>query len=258
METSSWVSGGLVVARRTERSPAFPESLFPDRLVSVSERVAPILPSVPAGWLAAANAPAGRFAADADKYMGNVLWALVADLERFGLPSDRACVLEELLAAAEERGDFVAPSGFADLAVARRFLRLAGHAGPDTLIVGLSLPAESTDDVLRAACGEGFVAGLLLRDEPPPPGGTPLGFEVLGLEDGELVSWGEEFAADHAAAAGVTLNESGLLPSLELARSAAAFGNARGGYVHWAPWRLQAFPTVVQEDAATGPASDAA
>jgi len=252
METDSWVSGGFVVARRTERSQTIPKHVFPDRLVSASERVAPILPSVPVGWLSAANAPPGRFAGSADKYMGNVLWALVSDLQRFGLPSDRACILEECLSQAEERGDFVPPSGFADLDIAQRFLHIAGRPDPDALILGLDLPADAVEEVINASRGVGFMAGLLLHRSPPQSGGEALGFEVLGLEDGELLSWADEFSEPFAQSNALAVNEHGLLSTLDVARQVAAFGNRwarrRGEEIHWSAWRLTGFP-VANEDA---------
>lgn len=260
MDASRWVSGGFVVSRRTRSAAALPTGLFPESIVSASEHVAPILPSVPVGWLEAANAPPGRFAKSADRYMGNVLWGLVSDLQRFGLESSGAAILADCLSDAGERGDFVEPSGFASVDAARSFLRLAGDAGEDAIILGLALPDDAVDDVMESSDGLGFVPALLGRDESATCAGDVLGYEVLGVNDGELVSWVEELAAQSLPALGVTVNQNGLLATLEDARAVAALAN--GGdvttedEVFWAPWRICAFS--VHDDALAPRRSDAA
>jgi hypothetical protein len=83
---------------------------------------------------------------------------------------------------------------------------------------------------------------------------------VLGVGDGELVSWVEEIAAQSLPRLGVAVNAHGLLSSLADARAVAAFAN--GGDVEseddvlWAPWRISAFP--VRDEVAAPCKSDAA
>jgi hypothetical protein len=246
------VSGGYLVARRTPRRPGLSEDRFPERMISASERVAPILPSVPLGWVEAANAPPGPFSSYADEVQGKILWALAADLERFGLESSRAAVLADCLAAATERGDFYSPSGFVSVEAARTLLRCVSADAVDGVILGLALPPTEVDAVVSREEPGSYLAALLHWGAAPDPTGVELGWEVLGSEDGELVSWVDNPIALLRAPA-VQPNENGLLATREDANCIAAYLNlpdTRTADVHWASWRLSAFAVVADACAA--------
>lgn len=245
MRGSRWISGGYVVVRRTHRPDEATDRHGPAATISVCDDLCPVLPSVPAGWLEAYDAPPGRFAADADDRLGKLLWALASDLERFGLESARAVATMEWLATAAGVGDFLAPSLFASPDAARRFARFVGAEGDDVWIVGLALPAELRDRLCDPAGSVHFLSELLRRDESPRPGGTELGYEVLEVEDDQLRSWLVGGLGRRAIEElHVGLSESGLLRDLADAHRVAEWANQGAGTEppgHWAPWRLQRY-----------------
>lgn len=204
-----------------------------------------MLPSVPAGWLEAYGAPPGRFAAQADELLGKLFWALASDLERFGLDSSHAVTTVEWLANAADDGEFVPPSLFTTPERARAFAKSVGATDPDTVIVGISLPAELRDELGSRDTPAGHLARLVAREESPYPGGIDLGFEVLGVDDDQLQSWlvgglGRR-AVDELHLA---LGELGLLKNLADASRVAALANDVAELsrpAHWAPWRLQRY-----------------
>ena len=145
MQIEGLVSCGYVVARQIERPSYLDSTAFPKQMVSASDFVAPILPAIPPGWIEAADTPPGRFSGFADAAQGNLLWALEADLERFGLDGSHSAVMCDWLSVAWSRGDFHPPSAFGSLDAARRFVRDFGPAPEDALIIGLGLRAQDAE-----------------------------------------------------------------------------------------------------------------
>ncbi len=241
MRTEGIVSAGYVIVRRAARPADVDSSLLPGELVSVSDSLAPVLPSVPPGWLEALDTPPGRFSGYADAAQGNLLWALEADLARFGLDGTRSASVCDWLGAAWAHGDFHPPSAFATPDAARRFARAFGPPPGDALLVGLGVREEDVDAVADADDSGTFVSRLTVCREPVADGGTVLGFDVYRVEDGELLTWVREQGADASlAAAGLRPNGHGLFASEDDAARAAVQLAQDGG--HWFALQLTEYP----------------
>jgi len=216
---------------------------FPEQMVSASDFIAPVLPAIPPGWIEAADTPPGRFSGFADAAQGNLLWALEADLERFGLEGAHAAVMSDWLSVAWDRGDFHPPSAFATLGAARHFVRQFGPTPAETLVLGLALRAEDVDRAAEADDGITSVSRLPGMGDEPEPGGDVLGFDVYGVGGGELRAWiRARGAVKRMADAGIRPNGCGLLTSLEDAVDAAARLGESGGA--WFAWRVTSYPLL--------------
>jgi hypothetical protein len=243
MRREELVACGYVIARRIERPSYLDAGVFPEFMVSASDFVAPILPSVPPGWIEAADTAPGRFSGFADAAQGNLLWALEADLQRFGLDGSHSAMMSDWLSIAWMRGDFDPPSAFSSVDAARRFLRDFGPAPPDTLILGLALRAEDVEAASDADDGITFVSRLTQRGVPPEEGGRVLGYDVYGVGDGELRAWIRgRGAVKRLAAEGVQPDGNGLLPDLDSAVTAARHMSGTG--TGWFAWQLTSYPVT--------------
>jgi len=212
-------------------------------IISASDFVAPILPAVPPGWIEAADTPPGRFSGFADAAQGNLLWALEADLGRFGLDGAHSAVMCEWLSVAWSRGDFHPPSAFGSLAAARRFLREFGPAPDGTMILGLAIRTVDSEAAAAADDGITFISRLPAMNELPQPGGDVLGYDVYRVGDGEMRAWVRaRGAVQRIAQAGIHPNGSGLLTSLATGVDVAQRLSAEGGA--WYAWQLTSYPFV--------------
>ncbi len=222
-------------------------------IVSASDFVAPVLPAVPAGWIEASDTPPGRFAGYADAAQGKLLWALSADLQRFGLDGSLSVAFSDLLGIAAARGDFHPPSAFVSIAALRRFLRHVGALPNDAVVLGLALPGDRVDAVVEADGGMTCLSRLPLCGDEPEPDGDVLGFDVYRPEGGELHPWLRESDREAVCAqARVSLNAHGLLADLASAdRVAAALSD--GGPGEWFPWRMTSYPLIDARAAARPP-----
>jgi hypothetical protein len=243
MRKNGLVSCGYVIARWIERPSYLDSSAFPDRMVSASDFVAPILPAVPPGWIEAADTAPGRFSGFADAAQGNLLWALEADLERFGLKGAHSAVMSDWLSVAWSRGDFHPPSAFATLAASRRFLRDFGPPPEDSVLIGLALRAKDVSAAVDADDGITFVSRLPGFGDEPEAGGEVLGYDVYGVGDGELRAWiRSRGAVKRLADEGIHANGCGLLSDLDQAVAVALRVSDAPGT--WFPWQLTAYPLL--------------
>lgn len=239
------MSAGYLVVRTAGRPRYLDSGAFPDRLVSASDHIAPVLPVVPAGWLEAVEAPPGRFSGYADAAQGNLLWALEADLQRFGLDGTLSADLSDWLAVAWARGDFHPPSAFATLEAAQRFARSFGPLPEDAVILGLALRVEDVDPVTAADEGVTFVSRLPSCRTEPEGQGEVLGYDVYRVDDGDLQPWVRtRGAVERLAAAGIRPNGRGLFDSVDAAVAATQLLGADGGA--WFAWRITVYaPALV-------------
>ncbi len=241
MDNEGFVSAGYLVVRRVGRPGYVDSAAFPEQIVSASDHLAPVLPVVPAGWIEALAAPPGPFSGFADAAQGNLLWALEADLERFGLDGTRAAELSDWLAVAAARGDFHPPSAFVSVAAARRFVRSFGPFPGDTLILGLALRETDIDPVTAVDDGITSVSRLPACGAPPEGDGYLLGFDVYGVDEGDLRPWVRRHGAVECLAShGLCTNGCGLFDGLDTAVEASAALSACGE--RWFAWRLAAYP----------------
>ena len=240
MSSEGFVSAGYVVVRRAARPRYVDSTTFPERIVSASDHLAPVLPAVPVGWIEAVGAPPGPFSGFADAAQGNLLWALEADLQRFGLDGALSIDLSDWLAAAWAHGDFHPPSAFSSLDAARRFAAAFGPLPADALIVGLALRASDVAAVTAVDDGVTCFSRLPTSGLAPEEDGEVVGFDVYGLDDGDLLPWlRRRGAVESVGAAGLRPNGWGLFSGLEPAARAAAILAREGGT--WFPWRLTAY-----------------
>jgi hypothetical protein len=146
---------------------------------------------------------------------------------RLGWPN----VFTSVDAAGEALGRFV--PGATDLAV----LGIGLHRG---FVGELLLDAENLADQSSGICE------ALQRSEPPAPGGTALGYEVLGHEYGSFHSWlCNGLERDVWAQLGIRPGPTGFIESTVDAVKASAFCNrddVGSEPVLWAPWLIVRYP----------------
>ena len=237
MGDQAFVSAGYLVVRRVRRPRYLDSAVFPERIVSASDHLAPVIPVVPAGWLEAVEAPSGRFSGYADAAQGNLLWALEADLQRFGLTGALAADLSDWLTIAWARGDFHPPSAFAGLEAARRFVRHFGPFPPDTMILGLALRDADVERISIVDDGTTSISRLSSCGAAPAPDGDVLGYDTYAIDEGDLQPWVRRpGAVARLAAAGLAPNGCGLFESVDHAVAASAALAREGG--DWFAWRL--------------------
>jgi hypothetical protein len=240
MSDPGYVSAGYVVVRRIGRPRYLDSAAFPERIVSASDHLAPVIPVVPAGWLEALEAPPGRFSGYADAAQGNLLWALEADLQRFGLDGALAADLSDWLTAAWARGDFHPPSAFATLEAARRFVRSFGPFPADTVLLGLSLRLDDVERVTSADEGISSVSRLPACGDAPADDGDVLGFDVYLVDEGDLQPWVRRPGAlERLTGEGLRPNGWGLFDTVDSALAATSVLATDGD--PWFAWRLTAY-----------------
>lgn len=242
MQGIATISAGYVLTRWINRPEYLDRSLFPDRMVSVSDFVAPLLPAVPAGWLEAADVPHGRFAGYADSAQGKLLWALAADLERIGLEAGLSARLADVLAAAAARGDFEAPSAFTSIAAVRRMLQNVGERPEGAVVLGVEVPPDLVDEILVSDGGISGFSRLSLEHAVPESGGQPLGWDVYRPFGGEMHPWVREPGALELVQSGeFATNEFGLLPDRLTAELVAHRMEDQAPGDRWFPFGLTAY-----------------
>ncbi len=241
MQTEGFISAGYFVVRRIPRPDYLTDVAEAAAVVSASDYLVPVLPSVPSGWLEAVETPPGRFSGFADAAQGNLLWALEADLASFGMDGSLSASICDFLSLAWARGDFHPPSAFVSPQAARRFVRLFGPVPADAILIGLALRTADAAAVATADAGRGFASRLPPCGIEPADSGELLGFDVYRVEDGELHPWlRDERAARLIGEDGCRPNGSGLLSRIEDAATAAQSLADEGGA--WFPWRISSYP----------------
>jgi hypothetical protein len=240
MRDQAFVSAGYLVVRRVGRPRYLDSGAFPERIVSASDHLAPVIPVVPAGWIEAVDAPPGRFSGYADAAQGNLLWALEADLQRFGLDGALSADLSDWLTVAWARGDFHPPSAFTTLEAARRFVRRFGPFPDDTVILGLALRDADVGRVSVADDGITSVSRLPSCGGAPSGDGDVLGYDVYAVDEGDLQPWvRRRGAVERLTSEGLEPNGSGLFDSIDTAVAATNVLESEGG--DWFAWRLTAY-----------------
>ena len=171
------ISGGFYVTRFLEK-PAGLDEMLPDRLLTLSSCLTEFLPD---DW-----AFAWASATDSDA---------AAALGKLGLSPDLLPTIRELVDAAFASGDLGWPNVWQSLRAAKTTLALLGIAGQDFHVFELGVPEDllpSIRDALAPAPGAGD-SGLfkkLSSTVPLDESGTPLGWELIGVEfGGSYHSW---------------------------------------------------------------------
>ena len=165
------ISGGFYVTRFLEK-PAGLDDILPDRLLTLSSCLTEFLPDA---W-------AFRWASDPDS-------EAVAALGKLGLSPDLLPIIRELVDSASASGELGWPNVWQSLPAAKAVLAIPGIAGREFHVFELGVPEDLLPSVLDAlAPTSGAVAsGLFTKLSsviPLDESGTPLGWELLGVEDG--------------------------------------------------------------------------
>ena len=229
------VAGGYALARPWTRpawstSPRLPASLF-----TASSSLAPIGPGPDVlSWVTATPDERARHLAD------------------LGLPGGELDAVAAWVEARHASGEWGWPSFFTSIDAARAFVETFQPRAPDLVILGLALPRAYLDRYVAdhpADPGVGTFAidEAIRRPSTPAPGGTPLGYEVLGEElGGSFHSWHwndlEPLVHDRL---GITANDEGLIDDLEAATAAAeliGLDEVGAEPLRWRPWLLVRHP----------------
>jgi hypothetical protein len=232
-----FLSGGYLIACPVPRAPSMDASLTPSAFRTASGCLAPLLPDTWAlDWVKSTEEE----------------WLPITT--RFGIPPDR---LKALIQWVSHRfdGDFLWPNVLLTLEAAQEFCATFLPAEGDAFILGLGLASTDTDDFLhQTAPFPGQTAiGLhqsLARRLPPSKGGTPLGSEVLGLEDGGSLHSFRCNGLERAFSQhwGAQPNGYGLFDDHALAQRCAAYARSEAAQaepIPWQAWALIEYPRAV-------------
>ena len=231
------VSGGYRLVRPFRPDAAWaPPRLAGEPVLTVSSCLAPVGPGT---W-------ALSWGGDADPAAEAVALGLVPDAVSSAVAWTEAAMLA---------GGWGWPEVCLSLDAARSFVAACVPSPPaDLRLVGIGLPEDlvaacRSDHPLPTDRGVGATAldELVHRADPLAPGGTPLGYEVLGEELGGTFHswWCHRLVAELEDELNFAVGPDGLIGDLATARAAASAVDGpppRGEPVPWRPWLLVDYP----------------
>jgi hypothetical protein len=237
MATVGYVSGGYLVVLPQPRNDAWmTRDLLPPVLLSASSCIVPAIPDTWAlSWTN--ETPEEREQAAA----------------RFGLGADRLAAVLAWTTAAFNRGEIGWPNIFFTADEARAFVQAFVPDPSSVALLGLGLPADLVPGFLAATTpspsgpqyaptGGSGVYAAVLRGNAPDPGGTPLGFEILGYEHGAFhSSVCNGLERTFRDVLGVVPNAQGFYTREDEARRCAALAAdpaTAAEPAHWLPWEI--------------------
>jgi hypothetical protein len=229
---STWISGGYYLIEPFEVSGSMDRRL-PKRMWSISACLSNTYPDE--DYLDWVQVPADR-----DREIR----------QRLGLDVHGLAELKKEVARLFEDGSLGWPNVFLDTQTARAFSARWLATVSDLRLLGISLASEHVERFIGdTAPGEGEgESGVrrAVRGGGSPVGGTTIGFEVLGMEQGghvhSFVCNGLE--ADFMDELDLPLNEFGLIADPEEALAAAAWVNREevgAEPVPWYEWRVDEY-----------------
>jgi len=221
-----WISDG--------RAPLRESSLLPTRLVTVSTC---IVDSYPDSWALP------WFTTPPEKLL-EIRASLALDDRDFA-------ALLAWVARAIDTGDFGWPNVFSSLRVSREFHALFLRAPERLRLVGLTAAKDVAEEFLiqevpeREGAGSG-VWTALSRNAPLAPGGTTLGFDVLGANyGGDFHTFScNDLARDYHEKLGICFNRHGLIDDERQAIDACEYTNrdeVGAAPVAWYPFRVDQY-----------------
>jgi hypothetical protein len=181
-----------------------------------------------------------------------------AALAAMGLVAAQLHSVMDWIVTQQALGNWGLPNIFASPSIARGFLDEFRPSFTDLRILGLAMPDRDVDDYLAGqdpprseqAWTFGLVDGIR-RGQRPPPGGTALGYEILGAEyGGGFHSWYcnnlEPIVHERL---GIIVNEDGLVDGLDAAVQATelvASDEIGSEPVWWQTWLLVDYSSVAK------------
>jgi hypothetical protein len=178
-----------------------------------------------------------------------------ADIEALGLTATQLESVATWIGEQHGLGTWGWPHVLRSLATARAFVRKFGPDASDLQVLLPALPDAMVDAYLadhpvssNPRFATNGVEEAIRRRERPAPGGTRLGYELLGDEDdGDFHSW---YCNDLEPLVhqqlGISVNQFGLIDDLDAAVGAAELlmqDDVGAEPVWWRPWLLIAYPT---------------
>lgn len=218
-------AGGYFLVRSTAGSPPWmPAEFDVKRTLSASSELVPIFPTPT--WASDFEVLAARFRL---------------------LPEERPAA-GEVADKLFDEGRLGWPDVFYELEDALGFYGRFAAARDDVLVIGAGLAEHFVDPVL-AELGSSGVPTRLRRREPLAPGGTALGYEILGMDVPPFESW----VVNHLPALaherlGVDVNDDGLVASFDEAVGVAEFvsrSDVPSEPFNWRPWLLVQYPVYL-------------
>lgn len=223
-----FAGGYFVVHCRTGQPPWMPEHLVVRRAISADPQLVPTFPTP--SW-------------------ANDFEVLV---RRFGLDSSQGTAAGSFADALMADNAFGWPNVFFEVSDATTFRQSYASGRDDVVVIGIGLPearAERLAAELDAAqrrfgvrAGPSGVSERLARREPLANGGTALGYELLAMDVPPFESWVvnglPQLVHDRL---GISVNEDGLIASLDEACQAADFisrPDVPSEPYTWDPWLI--------------------
>ena len=225
-----YVTGGYFIVREFARDRRMDSTNFQGRIVSVSRCLADILPDL---WA--------------------IDWVIYEDRERrkkaarFDLTPHAMIKVIEYLTQSLQENETGWPGVFYSLEMAHQFVNAYLDPGCDFKLLGIGLHERLVESFLKNKnlLQENTKYGIyeaVSRREQLDSSGIPLGFEILGYDQGDFHSWlcdGLHLEIEKEFAYG--LNQSGLIDNFKEALNASIFIEQEGLNAEpgiWMPWLL--------------------
>jgi hypothetical protein len=230
----NFISGGYYIITSVVRPDYMDKELTPDTILSVSECICDLHPETTVLW--------GRSNEVKRKYA-----------QQLNLSHDTFNEIEKWVEDKFEAGIFGFPQVFTTFELAREFLsKFLCHLS-DAKIIGIGLPKEYVEEFIeyeesknKPEENQYGIEKLLLRRIPiEEKDSKMMGYEVLGFEYGTFHSYlCNGLEKDFNKHFKFTLNQNGLIPSLEEAARYCEYSNEEDlgtEPVLWLPWALYVY-----------------
>ncbi|MEK4029258.1 hypothetical protein MKZ02_12050 [Pseudobacillus sp. FSL P4-0506] len=227
----NYISGGYYVISPSKRANYMDQSLLPEIIVSASECLCDLHPEINILW------------GDSQKNKRNYA-------EKWNLSRSIFEKMERWVVDKFEEGTFQFPQVFTTVDIARDFAHMFLSHLNDIKIIGVALPESlvgeflDEEETLSLPAKERYgVEALLMNKIPVDTEASMLnGYEVLGFECGTFHSYiCNGLEKDYSDKFTFSLNEKGLIPTLEMAMKYCEYSNdERIGTepVLWLPWAI--------------------
>ncbi|MEZ4224730.1 MAG: hypothetical protein R3B13_27510 [Polyangiaceae bacterium] len=228
--TGDHVSGGYFLARPARRSAHMTGGLLPEILVTASDCIVDLVPNT---W--------------SIEWTQETRTARQEEAVKFGLNPSELQSFTDWCTSALESGDLGWPCVFLSVEVALRVRHEFLARASSLVVFGIALPHDLVSTFveetrLAAGQGEPGVRAAVRGRNAPSPGGSLLGYDVLGWEYGGFHSYVcNGLETEFARAFAIKPNRWGFFDRLDDARRCADHCNQETTGAEpalWMPWRV--------------------